>query len=137
MNTLEILQLLCGLLTAAIGAGGLKMWTDNKKYIQEVEKLKTDVQLARANTRSNELDNVKKAMEILMDEVVEPLKTEINAIRKELGKFRRAVEKANSCRLADGCPVRHELQYSERRDGQRSRDSPSERGGSDTGTGIP
>lgn len=113
------------------------MWTDNKKYIQEVEKLKTDVQLARANTRSNELDNVKKAMEILMDEVVEPLKTEINAIRKELGKFRRAVEKANSCRLADGCPVRHELQYSERRDGQRSRDSPSERGGSDTGTGIP
>lgn len=113
------------------------MWTDNKKYIQEVEKLKTDVQLARANTRSNELDNVKKAMEILMDEVVEPLKTEINAIRKELGKFRRAVEKANSCRLADGCPVRHELQYSERRDGQRSRDSPSGRGGSDTGTGIP
>ena len=113
------------------------MWTDNKRYIQEVEKLKADVQLAKANTRSNELDNVKKAMEILMDEVVEPLKEEINAIRKELGKFRRAVEKANSCRLATDCPVRHELQHSERRDGQRTRDSPSKRGDTDTKTGVP
>lgn len=136
MNTLEILQLLCGLLTAALGAGGLKMWTDSKKYIQEVEKLKSDVQLAKANTRSNELDNVKKAMEILMDEVVEPLKTEINEIRKELGRFRRAVEKANTCRLATDCPVRHELQHAERRDGQRSRDSPGQRGGTDTNSGI-
>lgn len=137
MNTLEILQLLCGLLTAVIGAGGLKMWTDNKKYIQEVEKLKTDVQLAKANTRSNELDNVKKAMGILMDEVVEPLKLEINAIRKELSKFRRAVEKANSCRLAVDCPVRRELQYSEKREQQRSRDSPGECSDSDTDSGVP
>ena len=96
--------------------------------------MKTDVQLAKANTRSNELDNVKKAMEILMGEVVEPLKVEINAIRKELGKFRRAVEKANSCRLAADCPVRRELQYSEKHDGQRSRDSPPECGGTDTDT---
>jgi len=137
MNTLEILQLLCGLLTAVIGAGGLKMWTDNKKYIQEVEKLKTDVQLAKANTRSNELDNVKKAMGILMDEVVEPLKLEINAIRKELSKFRRVVEKANSCCLAVDCPVRRELQYSEKREQQRSRDSPRECSDSDTDSGVP
>lgn len=137
MNTFETLQLLSGLLTVAMGAGWFKSWIEQKKYIQEVEKLKAEVQAAKTNTRSNELDNVKKAMEILMDEVVEPLKTEINAIRKELGKFRRAVEKANSCRLADGCPVRRELQYSERRDGQRTRDSPAERGGADTDTGIP
>lgn len=137
MNTFETLQLLSGLLTVAMGTGWIKSWIEQKKYIQEVEKLKAEVQAAKTNTRSNELDNVKKAMEILMDEVVEPLKTEINAIRKELGKFRRAVEKANSCRLADGCPVRRELQYSERRDGQRTRDSPSGRGGADTDTGIP
>lgn len=50
----------------------------------------------------------------LMDEIVEPLKQEINAIRKELGKLRRAVEKSNSCRFATNCPVRDELQKPEK-----------------------
>lgn len=34
-----------------------------------------------------------------MEQVVEPLKKEINAIRKELARLRRAVEKANRCPL--------------------------------------
>ena len=99
MDTLEILKLICGILTVAIGAGGFKMYIDRRKYIQEVEKLKEEVQAAKVNTRSSELDNVQKAMQILMDDIVEPLKQEINAIRKELAKLRRVVEKANNCRF--------------------------------------
>lgn len=110
MDTLELLRIVCGILTAAIGVGGFKMYTDRRKYLQEVEKLKAEVQSANANVRSSELDNVKKAMQIVMDELVEPLKQEINAIRKELGKLRRAVEKANGCRFTANCPVRSELQ---------------------------
>lgn len=110
MDTLEYMRLVCGVLTAVIGAGGFKMYIDRRKYIQEVEKLKADVQAAQVNTRGSELDNVQKAMQILMDEIVEPLKQEINAIRKELGKLRRAVEKSNTCRFTANCPVRSELQ---------------------------
>lgn len=109
---MEYLKLACGLLTAIIGVGGFKVYTDKQRYLQEVEKLKADVRAADTNVRSNELDNVKKAMQIVMDEIVEPLKQEINAIRDELGKLRRAVEKASYCRLADDCPVRSELQAS-------------------------
>ena len=116
MDTLEYLRLVCGILTVIITAGGFKMYTDRKKYLQEVEKLKADVRAAQVNTRGSELDNVQKAMQILMDEIVEPLKQEINAIRKELGKLRRAVEKANGCRFSVDCPVRDELQKSERID---------------------
>ena len=48
--------------------------------------------------------------------VVEPLKKEINAIRKELARLRRAVEKANRCPFADhadACPVLYELRRAE------------------------
>lgn len=114
MDTLEILKLICGILTVAIGAGGFKMYIDRRKYIQEVEKLKEEVQAAKVNTRSSELDNVQKAMQILMDDIVEPLKQEINAIRKELTKLRRVVEKANNCRFSANCPVRDELQKSDK-----------------------
>lgn len=114
MDTLEYMRLVCGILTAVIGAGGFKMYIDRRKYIQEVEKLKADVRAAQVNTRGSELDNVQKAMQILMDEIVEPLKQEINAIRKELGKLRRVVEKANNCRFATNCPVRDELQKSDK-----------------------
>ena len=114
MDTLEYMRLICGILTAVIGAGGFKMYIDRRKYVQEVEKLKTEVQAAQVNTRGSELDNVQKAMRILMDEIVEPLKQEINAIRKELVKLRRAVEKSNNCRFAANCPVRDELQKPEK-----------------------
>ena len=114
MDPLEYMKLVCGILTVIITYGGFRMYTDRRKYIQEVEKLKAEVRDAQVNTRGSELDNVQKAMQILMDEIVEPLKQEINAIRKELGKLRRAVEKSNSCRFATNCPVRDELQKPEK-----------------------
>lgn len=116
MSTLEILRLVAEIILAVVAAGGFKNWTDTKKYRQEVEKLRAEVESAKTNTRSNELENVKKAMAILMEEVVEPLKKEINAIRKEMARLRRAVEKVSVCPHSADCPVRRELQGSEERD---------------------
>lgn len=127
MDTLEYTRLICGILTAIIGAGGFKMYIDRRKYIQEVEKLKEEVRASQVNTRSSELDNVQKAMRILMDEIVEPLKQEINAIRKELGKLRRSVEKANGCRFAADCPVRGELQKPDKVDAEHPSRQPVRR----------
>lgn len=116
MNALEIGRLVVELILGLAAVGGFKSMIDSKKYRQEVEKLRTEVESARTNNRSNELENVKKAMSILMEEVVEPLKKEINAIRREMVRFRRAVEKVNICPHSADCPVRRELQKSEERD---------------------
>ena len=85
MDTLEYMRLVCGILTAVIGAGGFKMYIDRRKYIQEVEKLKADVQAAQVNTRGSELDNVQKAMQILMDQIVEPLNKKSMRLEKNSG----------------------------------------------------
>lgn len=122
MATTEIILALIALVSAPVG-GWLAAKLLRRKYDAEVAKLQAevaklqaDVKAAQINTRGDELDNVKKAMEILMEQVVEPLKREINGIRRELSRFCKAVEQANTCSLRDNCPVRNELQKSERID---------------------
>ena len=100
METSEIISLLFGVLSAPVG-----LWIQSlllrKKYNAEIESLRAQVEASKTDTRGDELENVKNGMSILMEQVVEPLKKEINAIRKELARLRRAVEKANRCPFAD------------------------------------
>lgn len=112
MNVSEIISLLAAVVTAPLSAWLTAMLL-RKKYDAEVEGLRAKVEASKADTRGDELANVKEAMGILMEQVVEPLKKEINAIRKELARLRRAVEKANVCPHVAACPVRAELQRNE------------------------
>lgn len=112
MERTEIVLAIISLVAGPLG-GWLTAILLRKKYDAEVEKLKTEVQAAKINTRGDELENVKAAMDILMEQVVEPLKREINGIRKEMVRLRRAVELANHCPHSAICPVRDELQKSE------------------------
>ena len=104
METSEIISLLFGVVSAPVG-----LWIQSlllrKKYNTELESLRAQVEASKTDIRS-----------ILMEQVVEPLKKEINAIRKELARLRRAVEKANRCPFADhadACPVLYELRRAE------------------------
>lgn len=115
MATTEIILALIALVAAPLSAW-LSGRLQRRKYETEIAKLQAEVKAAQINTRGDELDNVSKAMAILMEQVVEPLKREINGIRRELARFRKAVELANSCVYRDHCPVRDELQKSERID---------------------
>ena len=115
METSEIISLLFGVVSAPVG-----LWIQSlllrKKYNTELESLRVQVEASKTDTRGDELENVKNGMSILMEQVVEPLKKEINAIRKELARLRRAVEKANRCPFADhadACPVLYELRRAE------------------------
>lgn len=112
-------------LVAAIISAPLSSWLTakllRKKYDAEVEQLRAQVEASKTETRGDELDNVKKAMAILMEQVVEPLKKEIDGIRKELARLRRAVEKVNVCPHAATCPVSLELRHIEASNG-RTRD---------------
>jgi hypothetical protein len=89
-----------------------------KKHNAEVEQLKTQIEISKTDVRTHELENVDKGMEILMNQVVEPLKKEINELRKEVVRFRKAIARINDCAHATTCPVRSELQNKEYADEQ-------------------
>ena len=115
MGLLEIISLVAAIITAPLSSW-LTAKLLRKKYDAEVDSLRAQVEASKVDTRGDELANVKEAMSILMEQVVEPLKKEINAIRKELARLRRAVEKANRCPFADhtnACPVLGELRRAE------------------------
>ena len=70
----------------------------------------------RAEVKNSELDNVRKANDMLMEGVVEPLSKQIKKIDRGLQRLRKAVEKIPLCPHAADCPVSRELQNSAERD---------------------
>ena len=115
----EIITLIVSSLTATISAP-LGAWLGAKlqsqKYKTEIDSLRAEVQKKLAGVKDSELENVRKANDILVEGIVTPLKKEINSLRRDVDKFRKAVEKSPSCAHADNCPVSRQLQKLEERD---------------------
>lgn len=74
-----------------------------------VRKAKADAERARADAETVRIDNAEHATRILMDNIVEPLKKELNATRREMARLRKAIDGANSCDHRSDCPVLHGL----------------------------
>lgn len=81
------------------------------KHKAEVEKLRAEVKQTLADVRGRELDNDKKAIEMIMDLVVEPLRKDMLQLQEKVDILTNAIEKVNSCPHADNCPVSHELRH--------------------------
>lgn len=77
---------------------------------------------AREDVRAAAIENDKALMNSFNEFIVEPLKREVNALRKDVRRFTRAVEKINDCPHAADCPVRHELQNSKDSNADDSQD---------------
>jgi hypothetical protein len=80
-----------------------------RKYRVEIEALRADVDKRLSEVTSNELSNVREGNDILMKQIVEPLKAEIKQLRSDVNKFRRAIEKIPACPVGADCPVSREL----------------------------
>lgn len=87
-----------------------------QKYRVEIAGLKADLDKKLTETRSTELDNVRQGNDILMQQIVEPLKTEIKSLRNDVNKFRKAIEKIPGCVHSNDCPVSRELFADEKGD---------------------
>lgn len=139
-----------GLLAAVIGVATLKATLT--KANAEAERAKADAEKAKAEAESVRIDNAEHATRILMENIVEPLKTELSDTRKELlevkkefgstkremARFRKAVETANSCHYSDDCPVLSKLRDTAKNNRydtgavqQRTRGQPRENGADD------
>lgn len=107
--TLLVAVLGCSAISTPLGA-----WLGNvlakQKYQTELDSLKAEVQSKLATVKSDELENVRKANDILVESIVTPLKKEISSLRRDVNMFRKAVEKIPSCAYADNCPVSSQLQ---------------------------
>ena len=124
----EITTIIVSAIVAAISAP-LGAWVNSKilrqKYDIEIGKLRAEMEEKLSAVKNSELDNVREASQILMENIVKPLKTEIQSLRRDVNKFSKAVEKIPSCPMADKCPVSRELLIAEAvessRDGQHDK----------------
>lgn len=124
MTFSEILNILLGggLLALVVGVITLKA---------TVRKANADAERAKADAESVRITNTENATRILVDNIVKPLKEELNATRedlqatkkemastkREMARLRKAVEAAVSCPHSDDCPVLAKL-----RDNQKESD---------------
>ena len=105
MELSEILNFVLGGSLLATVVGIVTLRATVCKANAEAEKAKADAETVR-------IDNAEHATRILVDNIVEPLKDELNATRKdlqatkrEMARLRKAIDTANSCKHHDDCPV--------------------------------
>lgn len=96
MTTFEIILSVLNLLL--VSGGAVTIVTLRSKIKQSSEEAK-----------SAELDNDEKAAQIVMGYIVEPLKREINALRRDVRKLNRAIDKIAECPHSVDCPVKKQL----------------------------
>lgn len=110
MSTWEIISFVLNILF--IGGGLVTLFT-----------LRSKRRLAQAEAKAAEIDNDEKASLVMREYIVKPLKTEINALRKDVRNLQKAIAKVSDCPYADSCPVKHELQNNQdfsRQDNERA-----------------
>ncbi len=108
----EIITIIVSALVAAI-ATPVGAWVGSRlmraKYQAEVDQLRAEMKDKLAEVKSHELENVRKASDILMESIVPPLKAEINNLRKDVQRLNKALERIWGCPHVDRCPVKYEL----------------------------
>lgn len=108
----------------------------------EAKKAEAEAEKAKVEVESMRITNTENATRILMENIVKPLKEELDALREgqrltkiEILHFRKAIERSSDCPYSKGCPVTRELFASKktpdgtdkdnlRKDGVRNKSDP-------------
>lgn len=118
----EIITIISALVAAIATPVGA--WVGSRlmraKYQAEVEQLRAEMKDKLAEVKSHELENVRKASDILMESIVPPLKTEITKLRNDVQRLNKALERIWGCPHVDHCPVKYELLLHPKGDGAES-----------------
>lgn len=104
-----------------------------------VRKAKAEAEKALADAEAVRIDNTEKATRILIENIVTPLKEELNETRKdlnatkrEMARLRKAIDDASGCRYSDNCPVLKRMRIEQKKrepaTDNKTRDEPSSQG---------
>lgn len=108
----EIITMIISALVAAI-ATPVGAWVGSRlmraKYQAEVDQLRAEMKDKLAEVKSHELENVRKASDILMESIVPPLQTEINNLRNDVKRLNTVLELIWGCPHIERCPVKRGL----------------------------
>ena len=97
------------LLNWIFGGGLLAALTTLVTLGPTVRKAKAEAEKAKADAETVRIDNTEHATRILIENIVEPLKKELSATRREMARLRKAIDGANDCLHRADCPVLYEL----------------------------
>jgi hypothetical protein len=101
INLQDILPYIISAVTGVAGVfGGMRLKKANEKK-------------AEAEAEAVAIDNDKKVSEMVHDLLVEPLKKEIAALRRDVRRLQRVIDKISDCPYSENCPVRKEMQKKE------------------------
>ena len=75
-----------------------------------VKKAEAEAEKAKAEVERMKNDNERSAMNTFIEFIVNPLKTEIKRLIRNINGLQKAISQANSCPHSDDCPVLDELQ---------------------------
>lgn len=108
----EIITIIVSALVAAV-ATPVGAWVGSRlmraKYQAEVDQLRAEMKDKLAEVKSHELENVRKASDILMESIVPPLQAEINNLRNDVQRLNTVLELIWGCPHIDHCPVKRGL----------------------------
>lgn len=107
------------IMNIVLGGGLLASLVKLATLRSTVREANADAEKARAEAETVRIDNAEHATRILIENIVEPLRRELDETRKELeatrkdlqatkremARLRKAVDAANTCRHSDDCPV--------------------------------
>lgn len=92
-----------------------------------LKKARAEAEKALAESDTVKITNTEQATRILIQNIVEPLKEELNETRKdlnatkrEMARLRKAIGDANNCKYNDDCPVLKRMRYSPKERGEGS-----------------
>ncbi|MBD5402025.1 hypothetical protein HDR58_04400 [bacterium] len=93
-----------------------KAQADARKAHEEANKARAEALKAEAEVETVRMDNADHATRILLDNIVKPLKDELNetrmllhATQQEIELLREAIANSNDCKYRAGCPILHGL----------------------------
>ncbi len=79
------------------------------KYQAEIDDLRADVKKKIADAQNQELENVRKAADILVASIVPPLESQINKLNNEVARLNDVLESIWGCPHIAVCPAKHRL----------------------------
>lgn len=89
--------------------GVFTYFVTKKQNKKELERLQAEVEGLKKTNTGVDIANIKSSTDILIENIVKPLEKELQSVRRELSKFRKAIEKVKSCKYEDECPVKEQL----------------------------